>query len=329
MAFWKNRKVLVTGAGGFVGSWLAEALQAKGAEVYVILEEGKDAPNFNILGLGRKVNAAKGDITDFKLLRKILNKEIEVVYHLAAQSIVTKANASPVRTFDVNMRGAWNVLEACRINRSGLKAVVVASSDKAYGAHKKLPYKEESPLLPRYPYDASKACEDLIARSYFYTFGLPVAVTRCSNIYGGGDFNFSRIIPDAMRSVVCGKDPVIRSDGTPLRDYVYIDDIVAFYLLLGERMAARGVAGEAFNAGTGKPVTVLELVKKIIRISGKKHLTPAIKGKSNPHAEIPHQYLDSSKAGRVLGWKAEVNLEEGLRETYKWYERHKDLLGNG
>jgi CDP-glucose 4,6-dehydratase len=245
----------------------------------------------------------------------------DICLHVAAQAIVGIANKSPLPTLETNIKGTWNILEAARICNT--RALVVASSDKAYGEHKKLPYKEEVALCALHPYDASKSCADILSRAFAHTYGLNTAVTRCANIYGPGDFNFSRIIPDTLRSAIQNKNPIIRSDGTPLRDYIYIDDILTAYFLLAERLYERKIGpGEAFNFGTGKPISVLSLVNKILYIAQKPHLKPEILSKRKIKGEIDKQYLSSLKARAKLGWRCRYSLEEGLKETYIWYRKH-------
>jgi len=254
-------------------------------------------------------------------MERVLNEyAIDTVFHIAAQTIVGVANRSPLSTFESNIKGTWSVLEACR-GCSDIKRVVVASSDKAYGHHEKLPYTESFSLNGLYPYDASKVCADVLARCYYKTYGLPVAVTRFANMYGEGDLNFSRIVPDTVRSVVFDRAPIIRSDGTPLRDYIYIKDAVGGYCVLAEQLGKEGVAGEAFNFGTNTPVTVLDLVKTIIDISGKTHLEPKVLAAGELKGELPNQSLDSEKANIRLGWRSEWSLKDGLERTYRWYEQ--------
>ena len=316
--FWKDLPVLVTGITGFVGSSLAARLVGLKARVVGLVRDEVAGSNFHQLGLEQAVTIVHGSLEDYPLLARTVNEyAIEVVYHLGAQTIVGTANRSPLSTFKSNIEGSWNLLEACRAH-PGIRAVVVASSDKAYGTHKDLPYREDFLLNPEYPYDVSKACADLLARSYFRTYGLPVVITRFANIYGPGDLNFSRIIPDTIRSVLQGKGPVVRSDGTPERDYLYIDDATDLYILLAERIAE--TKGEVFNAGHNKPVQVLDLVETILRLSGQTRLRPDIRGKGNPHGEIDRQWLDGEKAKKQLGWEPLVELEEGLRRTIAWYE---------
>jgi len=316
MSFWRGHKVLVTGAGGFVGGHLAAALVAQGAEIVALVLDWQPRSTLVLLGAAEQVTRVYGSVTDAALMHRTLNAyEVDTVFHLAAQALVGVARRSPVTTLEANVRGTWTVLEACRLSET-VERVVVASSDKAYGSQPHLPYREDFPLRGRYPYEASKACADLIARCYAATYDLPVAVTRCANIYGPGDLNFSRLVPDTMRALLDNRPPLIRSDGTPTRDYLYIEDAVRAYLMLGEQVRQPAVQGEAFNFGTGRPVSVLELVRLLIAVSGR-DLEPEVQGTAR--GEIGHQYLDSSKAERILGWQAEVSLEEGLRRTWEWY----------
>lgn len=323
--FWKGRRVLVTGANGFLGSHLSISLLKKCAGVIGII---KVIPKTSFLEIALKdienpkLKIIKSDIVDFKAMFRIFKRyKPDACLHVAAQPIVGIANKSPLPTFEANIKGTWNILEVARL--CGTKAVVVASSDKAYGEHKKLPYTEETALLALHPYDASKSCADILTRVYAHTYGLNTAVTRCANIYGPGDFNFSRIIPDTIRSAILNKNPIIRSDGTPLRDYVYIDDIVNAYLLLAKKLYKGNVnAQEVFNFGSGKPISVLSLVNKILAIAGKPELNPKIMSRRKISGEIDKQYLSSQKAKKILGWHPKYTLEKGLEETYKWYRKH-------
>lgn len=309
-SFWKNRSILVTGASGFVGSSLAARLAEQGARVIGFSKEKRP-------GLDPRISILQGSLEDAQAVDRLFRgRDFQIVYHLAAQAIVGTANQSPIPTFSANIQGTWNLMEACRA-KTGLEALVVASSDKAYGVHETLPYREEFALQPRFPYDVSKACEELVARSYFFTFNLPVVVTRFANIYGPGDLNFSRIVPDAIRSVLQGKPPVLRSDGTPERDYLYIDDVVDLYLLLAERIER--TRGEVFNAGHNQPIRVLDLIETLLRVAKRPDLRPQITGKGTPHGEIDRQWLNAEKAREILGWEPRVPLEEGLRAAVTWY----------
>jgi CDP-glucose 4,6-dehydratase len=267
-----------------------------------------------------------GDLRDLPLLQTLLGEGgTDTCFHLGAQALVGLANASPLPTLEANITGTWNILEACRLSPS-VEGVVVASSDKAYGDQPVLPYTEDLPLRGTYPYDASKACADLLTRSYAVTYGLPVAITRMANIFGGGDFNLSRIVPGTIVSVLRGEDPVIRSDGTPIRDYMYVEDAVSAYLALGARLPDKAVAGEAFNFGTNDPIDVLTLTNRIIAAIGDDTVRPKIMSPTKIHGEIDRQFLDSSKAERELSWQAETSLDDGLLCTIEWYRANAAQL---
>ncbi|MBI4398619.1 MAG: GDP-mannose 4,6-dehydratase [Candidatus Omnitrophica bacterium] len=321
MAHWKNRAVLVTGATGLLGSNLTGALVAGGARVVALVRDEVLDSALKCSGDWEKIIRVHGDLSEQAQLERILaDYSIDFCFHLAAQTIVGVANDSPVATFESNIRGTWNLLEAAR--RYGkLKAIVVASSDKAYGMHP-APYDETTALAGRFPYDVSKSCADLIAQSYGLSYGLPVGITRCGNLYGGGDFNFSRIIPGSIQMIVDGKDPVIRSDGSHLRDYLYVSDAVSGYLGLADALAEGKFYGEAFNFGTSRPVSVLDLVRLLLEVSGRKNLKPDIQGTSKAAREIDAQWLDSKKASEKLSWRPSVSLEEGLQLTFNWYEQY-------
>ncbi|MFA4992778.1 MAG: GDP-mannose 4,6-dehydratase [Candidatus Omnitrophota bacterium] len=322
MNTWRNKVIFITGANGFLGSHLVKRSLAYKAKVIVLIKEEIRFSLFKIEGLGGKCKIYRGDLSNSKLINSIFKEnKIDLCFHMAAQTIVGIANNSPAGTLKTNIQGTWNMLEAARA--FGVKAMVVASSDKAYGEHKKLPYKEEAPLTALHPYDASKSCTDILSRTYANTYRLPIAVTRCANIYGPGDSNFSRIVPDTCRAAIRGKNPVIRSDGSPLRDYVFVEDIVEAYFALAKSLLDKKIGfGEAFNFGVDNPISVIKLVKKIIKISGNTALTPEISGKGKIKGEIDKQYLSSAKAKRVLGWQAEYPLQKGLEITYKWYKEH-------
>lgn len=316
--FWKNKKVLITGFEGFLGSNLTKAILGMGAKV-----AGLDIKTFRketILSQQdyKKIVVYKWSVTNYSLIQDILRKHsINIIFHLAAEAIVSRSHENPLKTFKSNIEGTWNVLEAAR-SYGGVEAIVVASSDKAYGAHKKLPYREEAPLVANHPYDVSKSCADLIANTYFHTYGLPAAITRCGNIYGPGDFNFSRLIPDAMRCVLSGKTLKIRSDGQFVRDYVYVDDVVAGYIKIAELIKKNSLSGEAFNLSDEKPITVLKLLKEIdeLGLCGRKL---KYKIMNTAKYEIKKQYLSSVKARRTLGWKPKYGIKEGLKKTSDWY----------
>lgn len=317
--FWHRRRVLVTGAGGFIGSWLALSLLEQGAEVVLLAKGNIKNPLFTAKVLKKVKAIAKADITDFLKTREVFNKyKVDTCFHLAGQPIVGIANESPFPTFEANIKGTWNILEAARQGK--VKRLIIASADKVYGEQGELPYTEKMSLSAVHPYGASKICAELLSRTYLNTYGLPVAILRASNTYGGGDLNFSRIIPGAIKSVLNNKDPVIRGDGSSLRDFIYIADIVNAYLTLAESLHKENVRGQAFNFSSGRPVSILELVKMIIKISGRKGLKPRIIGKSSPKNEISRQYLSIGKARRVLGWQPQYDLEKGLSLAINWYE---------
>ena len=320
---WEDKNVFVTGADGFIGAWLAKRLIERKANVFILIRDLKQEATYKLLGLADKVTRIEGDLADYRLLERILNEySIDSCFHLAAQALVQVANRSPLSTFESNIRGTWNILEACR-NTKAIERVVIASSDKAYGAQKELPYIEETPLSGLYPYDASKACADIIARSYFVSYALPVAVTRNANTYGGGDLNFSRIVPDAIRCLLQGKEFIIRSDGAPERDYMYVEDAVDGYITLAGQVEKKEVKGEAFNFGTGVPISVLALFKVMARLCGKPKSNPRILGIAKN--EIDRQYLAVDKAKSILRWSPQFSLEDGLKRTIAWYRRYLNL----
>lgn len=322
-ADWKGTGVLVTGATGFIGGWLAEELVERGARVVSIVRDSDQRVERVHPRLWQSAVRVHGDITDLPTVQRALAEYgIRAVFHLAAQAAVQSALADPAATFEANIKGTWTVLEACR-QVNGVDRIVVASSDKAYGDQKELPYTEDAPLNGRYPYDASKAAAEIVARSYVSTFGLPVTITRNANIYGGGDLSGHRLVPETMMAVIEGRSPVIRSDGTPERDYLYIKDAVAAYLTLAEQMDRSELHGEAFNFGTGTGVSVLDLIRMILKVSGS-DLEPDVRGTATK--EISRQFLSADKAKRVLGWKAAYSLEEGLKETLEWYRSNRELF---
>lgn len=315
--FWTDRSVLVTGATGLLGSHLVEDLVARGANVVALVRDGVPRSLFHQRGLDRRCVTVRGPLEDFPLLERVLNEhEIEAVFHLGAQTIVGTAGRDPLSTWEANVRGTYNLLEACRRRGERLRRVVVASSDKAYGDQPVLPYTEETPLGGVFPYDCSKACTDLIARSYFVSYGVPVCTTRCGNLFGPGDLNWNRIIPGTVRSVVRGERPVIRSDGTFVRDYVYVGDAAAAYLELAEQIDRREVVGEAFNFSDERPQSVIEIVRRVLGHM-QSDLEPVILGEAT--REIREQFLASEKARRVLGWRPRHGLDEGLVRTISWY----------
>ncbi len=322
--FWRDRPVLITGASGLLGGWLTQRLISLGADVVAIVRDLPSRSQFFTEDHSNRITTVFGDIVDQQLVERTLGEyEIETVFHLAAQTIVGIANRNPVSTFESNIRGTWTVLEACRRSPK-VKQIIAASSDKAYGDQDVLPYSESTPLEGRHPYDVSKSCADLICTSYAKTFGSQVAVTRCGNFYGGGDLNWSRIVPGSIRSILRGESPVIRSNGQYVRDYFYVKDGVEAYLLLAEKLAADpSLAGEAFNFSNEIQVTVIDLVEKILSHMGS-NLRPDVRCEASN--EIKHQYLDAAKARNMLAWSPLYTIDGGLEETIQWYrENVKDV----
>jgi CDP-glucose 4,6-dehydratase len=321
-----SRSTFVTGAYGLLGSWLVPALVARGDRVTVLQRDRAPRSALLLDGVADAVDVVHGDLNEPGLMARALGEhEVDTVFHLAAQTIVGTANRSPLATFESNVRGTWTLLEACRLH--GVARVVVAASDKAYGASATLPYREDMPLKPRYPYDVSKAATDLIARSYWHTFGLPVAVTRFANLYGGGDLNRSRLIPEAIGAALAGRAPVIRSDGTPERDFLYVEDAVDAYLRLADALDGEDgrARGEAFNAGGGRPHAVRDVVARICALAGA-DVTPDVRGAGTPEGEIDRQYVDATKLRALTGWEPRVGLDEGLCRTIDWYRAHPSAL---
>jgi CDP-glucose 4,6-dehydratase len=317
VAFWIDRPVLVTGASGFIGGWLVDRLVAHGAAVVCLVRDA--VPRSPVLRppLSERVTVVRGDVRDQALLERALGEyEIATAFHLAAQTLVPIANQNPVSTLDTNVAGTWALLEACR-RSPRVAQIVIASSDKAYGAHDVLPYDEATPLRARHPYDVSKACADLIAQSFAQTFGLPIAITRFGNCYGGGDWNPSRLVPGTIRAALRGERPSLRSDGRFVRDWLYVEDAAEAYLLLAEALAARpALAGEAFNFSLEAPLSVLDLVRRILAVMGS-DLEPIVRGEATH--EIPAQSLSAARAREVLGWSPRFSLDEGLARTVAWY----------
>ncbi|PJI11183.1 sugar dehydratase [Bacillus altitudinis] len=306
----------MTGCTGLLGSYLVKELIDQGANVTGLVRDQVPRSNLYQGSQFEKMNVVQGALEDMQTIERALGEyEIDTVFHLAAQAIVGVANRHPVSTFEANILGTWNVLEACR-RQPLIKRVIVASSDKAYGDQEQLPYDEDMPLNGKHPYDVSKSCADLISHMYYNTYGLPVCITRCGNLYGGGDLNFNRIIPQTIQLVLEGKAPEIRSDGTFIRDYFYIEDAVKAYLLLAEKMEEKGLAGEAFNFSNEIQLTVLELVDKILKAMGSE-LKPRILNQGTH--EIKHQYLSAEKARKLLDWKPDYSIDEGLEKTIEWY----------
>ena len=316
--YWRNKNVFVTGCTGLLGSWLVKELINNGANVTGLIRDWIPKSNLILQGSLNKINTVRGDVEDYFLMERVINEyEIDTVFHLAAQTIVSIANRNPISTFEANIKGTWNILEACRKNPT-VKRVVMASSDKAYGEHEILPYKEDAPLKGTHPYDVSKSCADLLAYTYYNTYNLPVCVTRCGNFYGGGDLNFNRIVPGTIRSILLDESPVIRSDGTFIRDYIYIRDAVNAYLFLAEKMDELDINGEAFNFSNEIQLNVLELTNEILRIMGRTDLEPVVLNEVK--SEIKHQYLSATKAKKMLGWNPIYTVESGLKETIDWYK---------
>ena len=318
-AFWLDRPTLVTGGTGLVGSWLLKRLVNARADVVCLLRDWVPQSEFVRSRLIEQVKIVRGDVCDQTLLERVLGEhEIETVIHLAAQTIVGIANRNPVSTFETNIKGTWALLEACRRSPQ-VKQIVIASSDKAYGDQEQLPYDENTPLQGRHPYDVSKSCADLISYTYAVTYKLPVVITRCGNFYGGGDLNWNRIVPGTIRSVLRGQRPVIRSDGQYIRDYFYVKDGAAAYMLLAEALAARPeLRGEAFNFSNELQVTVRELVDRILALMDS-DLEPDVRNEASH--EIRRQYLSAEKARTMLKWSPEYDLDAGLNETINWYHQ--------
>ena len=316
--FWLDRPVLVTGGTGLLGSWLVQRLAGVDADITCLVRDWVPQSELIKSGLFSQVKVVRGDIRDIRVLDRILNEyEIDTVFHLAAQTIVTIANRNPLLTLESNIAGTWNLLEACRRNTK-VKQIVVASSDKAYGDQKDLPYDENTPLQGQHPYDVSKSCADLISHMYAKSFEIPVCITRCGNFYGGGDLNWNRIIPGTVRSVLRGQAPIIRSDGKFIRDYFYVEDGANAYMVLAQQMAGKPeLKGEAFNFSNELQVSVLELVEKILKLM-KSDLQPVILNEVSN--EIRHQYLSAAKARNKLNWKPLFTLDEGLHKTIESYQ---------
>lgn len=315
--FWRSRRVFITGYTGFLGSWLVKYLINKKTCIVGLVRDEQPESNSLLDGLTAKLTIVRGSLEDYSLIRRIINEyEIETVFHLAAQTIVTVANQDPISTFEANIKGTWNILEACR-HAKNIKQAIVSSSDKAYGEKEKLPYVETDPLEGRHPYDVSKSCADLISQAYFHTYHLPVCVTRCANLYGGGDLNYSRIVPGTIRSVFYDESPIIRSDGKYLRDYFYVEDAVLALLALTQEMQDKCILGEVFNFSSGIRMNVFGIVNKILKLMGKK-LKPRVLNETKN--EIKDQYLSIEKAKKLLGWAPRFSLDAGLGEAINWYE---------
>jgi CDP-glucose 4,6-dehydratase len=324
-ASWRGRRALVTGATGIVGSWLCEALADRDVEVTALVLDDDPASRFYADGVARRCRIVRGDLRSFDDCMRAMNAyENEIVFHLGAQTIVGTALRDPLECFESNIRGTYHVLEAARRLPSLVRSVVVASSDKAYGDSPVLPYTEEMPVNGKHPYDVSKSCTDLLALSYAHTYGLNVTVARCGNIYGGGDLNWSRIVPGTIRSLLAGESPVIRSDGGPIRDYIYVEDVVDAYIRLAEEIGRPDVAGHAFNFSPQSRSTVMEIVEAIGRAVGIRR-EPTIQATAT--MEIRDQTLDATRARERLGWSARFSLDEGLQRTAAWYREYLATRG--
>lgn len=316
--FWKERQVFVTGATGFVGSWLVKELLMRGAHVVALIRDADPQSELFRSGVLKHIRVVSGELENFWTVERVISEhETDTIFHLGAQSLVGVAHRFPLQTFECNVRGTYNLLEACRIHRHLVQQIVIASSDKAYGERLELPYIEDLPLQGRHPYEVSKSCADLIAQSYYYTYGLPIGIVRCGNIYGGGDLNWSRIIPGTIRAFLSRERPIIRSDGSYVRDYIYVKDVVRAYLRIAECLSDPVLYGEAFNFSSQSRITVLELVAEIQRLMECAHIAPIIQ--NTAQGEIKSQYLSSQKASRLLSWKTEFSLESALCETIEWY----------
>lgn len=323
MTFWSDKRVLVTGATGLVGSWLTRALLDEGAHVVALVCDLDPRSELARSGNLARVVSVYGRLEDRAAVDRAVNEHaVDTIFHLGAQTLVGTAYRSPVATFESNVQGTWNVLEAARLHAGLVERVIVASSDKAYGDQPVLPYMEAMPLEGRSPYDVSKSCTDLLAQCYATTYGVPIAIARCGNIYGGGDLNWSRIVPGSIRALLRGERPVIRSDGTLVRDYLHVDDVVEAYLLLGEGLTVSSIAGEAFNFSDESPLSVMEIYDAVCLATVGRHVDAEIQGQA-PN-EIAKQHLSAAKARERLAWKAHVELQDGLSRTVRWYA---DLMG--
>lgn len=317
-AFWHGRQVFVTGGTGLIGSWLIKRLLGVNARVAVLVRDTHPLSELLRSGDLARCAVVPGVLEEFGTLDAALAfHQPDTVFHLGAQTQVGVAQLDPLATFETNIRGTYNLLEACRRHSGSVRRVVVASTDKAYGTHAQLPYTEQSALDARHSYDVSKSCGDLLAQAYHHTYGLPIGIARCGNVYGGGDVNLARIVPGTIASLLRGERPVIRSDGRALRDYIHVEDVAASYLRLAERLLRPDINGQAFNFGNQRPVSVLELVDHLQALMGRADLAPVIEDRAR--GEITAQYLDASKARTLLGWTSSIELDDGLRRTIDWY----------
>ena len=316
--YWSDKRVLVTGASGMVGSWLTQWLVESGAHTVAFIADTDPQSELVRSGTINKVSVVNGRLENYDdIERAINNHEVDSIFHLGAQPIVGAADRAPRHTFESNIQGTWNLLDACRVLSPLVKRIVVASSDKAYGTQPILPYTEDMSMNGDHPYEVSKSCTDLISTTYARTYGTPVTIARCGNIYGGGDLNWNRIVPGTFRSLLRGEQPVLRSDGTFVRDYLHVDDIVSAYLTLGEQTDNPAFAGQGFNFSDESPLTVMAIYKAICEAAGRKDTEPQILNAAS--SEIKNQYLDSTKAHNVLGWRASVTLDDGLKKSFNWY----------
>lgn len=315
---WKDRRVFVTGSTGMVGSWLCRRLLREGAKVIALICDWDPQSELIRSGDVQGCSVVSGRLEDYdRLERALAEHEVDMVFHLGAQAIVGTALRAPRSTFESNIRGTYNLLDACRVHKDLLQGVVIASSDKAYGEAETLPYREDMPLAGRHPYDVSKSCTDLLAQTYAQTYGLPVVISRCGNIFGGGDLNWSRIVPGTIRGALRGLPPLIRSDGRYTRDFIYVEDVVDAYLALAAGASREGIRGEAFNFSPEKPVSVLDIAQLLLEVMGRSDLEPVIQ--NTAQAEIRDQYLDATKARSLLDWSCRRSLRQGLEETVAWY----------
>ena len=318
---WKGKKILITGATGLVGSWLVKALLKRKSIIVALVRDIDYQTEFYRSGDYLQTNIVNGSLENFSIIERAINEyEIDAVFHLGAQTIVGTAYREPLQTFESNIRGTYHILEACRRHRDFVKEIVIASSDKAYGIADKLPYTEDMTLKGSHPYDVSKSCTDLLAQTYSYTYNMPIVIARCGNIYGGGDLNWSRIIPGTILSLLNNKRPIIRSDGKYIRDYIYVKDIVDAYINLAESITKKNISGEAFNFSNESRMTVIEIVNTIRLIMGKVDLEPEILNLKLK--EIPEQSLSAEKAHRILEWFPKYNLKKALSETVDWYKNY-------
>jgi CDP-glucose 4,6-dehydratase len=316
--FWTSRRVFVTGATGMIGSWLVKDLLAQGADIVALVQDADPQSEVYRSGDIRRVTVINGALEDFWTLERAINSHgVDTVFHLGAQTIVGTAHRFPLPTFEANIRGTYNLLEACRLHADFVHRVVIASSDKAYGDQRHLPYTEDMELKGRHPYEVSKSCGDLIGQAYHHTYSLPIGIARCGNVYGGGDLNWSRIVPGTIRSFLRGERPLIRSDGTYVRDYIYVKDVVHAYMCLAERLGDEKVGGESFNFSSEKPLTVLEMVNMIKKLMSCTKIEPDIRNCSE--GEIRSQHLSAARAHDILKWEPLFDFESGLRETISWY----------